>query len=59
MGDLEAAPIRSDPNPVKEQTMEETPSPEKVQESRTESGKCGWVFSGAGTASIIFLGKRE
>ncbi|NWX03905.1 PIGR protein, partial [Caloenas nicobarica] len=48
MGDLEAAPIRSDPNPVKEQTMEETSSPEKVQECRTKSGKCRWVFSGAG-----------
>ncbi|XP_074420284.1 polymeric immunoglobulin receptor-like [Larus michahellis] len=30
-GNLEAAPIPSALNPVKEQTMEETPSPEKVQ----------------------------
>ncbi|NXW90701.1 PIGR protein, partial [Alopecoenas beccarii] len=44
VGDLEAAPVRSDPNHVKEQTMEETPSPEKVQECRTESGKSRWVF---------------
>ncbi|KAF1507150.1 Polymeric immunoglobulin receptor, partial [Megadyptes antipodes antipodes] len=44
IGNLEAAPIRSDPNPVKEQTMEETLSPEKVHECRTDSGKRRWVF---------------
>ncbi|NXV94273.1 PIGR protein, partial [Calonectris borealis] len=44
MGNLEAAPIRSDLNPVKEQTVEETLSPEKVQECRTDSGRRRWVF---------------
>ncbi|KAK4809264.1 hypothetical protein QYF61_016078, partial [Mycteria americana] len=39
MGNLEAAPIQSDANPVKEQAMEETPSPEKVHKCRTDSGK--------------------
>ncbi|NXL43340.1 PIGR protein, partial [Podilymbus podiceps] len=38
-GNLEAAPIRSDLNPVKERTMEETWSPDKVHECRADSGK--------------------
>ncbi|NXS47654.1 PIGR protein, partial [Balaeniceps rex] len=43
-GNLEAAPIQSGPSPAKEQTMEETPSPEKAHECRTDSGKRRWVF---------------
>ncbi|KAM6044236.1 uncharacterized protein VSU04_013757 isoform 2-T2 [Chlamydotis macqueenii] len=39
MGDLEAAPIRADVTPVKEQMMEETLSAEKMQECRTDSSK--------------------
>ncbi|XP_021154026.2 polymeric immunoglobulin receptor-like isoform X2 [Columba livia] len=55
MGDLEAAPIRSDPNPVKEQMMEETPRPEKVQECRTESGKCRIIYAILGRFRMIDL----
>ncbi|NXT39067.1 PIGR protein, partial [Pelecanoides urinatrix] len=44
MGNLEAVPIQSDLNPVKEQAVEETLSPEKVQECRTDSGRRRWVF---------------
>ncbi|NXQ85600.1 PIGR protein, partial [Nyctibius grandis] len=55
IGNLEAAPIGAGPSPVKEQRMEETPSPEKGQECRTGSGKCRWVFSGTGTASAVSL----
>ncbi|NXE07811.1 PIGR protein, partial [Lophotis ruficrista] len=44
MGNLEAAPIRADLTPVKEQMMEETPSPEKMQECRTDSSQRRWVF---------------
>lgn len=45
MGNLEAAPIRSDLNPVKEQTVEETLSPEKVQECRTDSGRRRIIYA--------------
>ncbi|NXW40152.1 PIGR protein, partial [Nyctiprogne leucopyga] len=54
-GNLEAAPIRADLNPVKEQPMEETPSPK----CRTGSGKHRWVSSGTGTTSVISYGRRE
>ncbi|NXX19625.1 PIGR protein, partial [Podargus strigoides] len=47
-GNLEAAPIQAGLNPHKEPVMEETPSPEKVQECRTDSGKRRRVFSGTG-----------
>ncbi|KAK2521868.1 Pigr [Columba livia] len=59
MGDLEAAPIRSDPNPVKEQMMEETPRPEKVQECRTESGKCRIIYAILGRFRMIDLYLEE
>ncbi|NWW93619.1 PIGR protein, partial [Rhynochetos jubatus] len=39
VGNVEAVMIRTGVNPVKEQTMEETLSPEKVHECGTESGK--------------------
>ncbi|NXJ40055.1 PIGR protein, partial [Ciconia maguari] len=45
MGNVEAAPIQSDVNPVKEQTMEETPSPEKVHKCRTDSGKRRIIYA--------------
>ncbi|NXG20229.1 PIGR protein, partial [Grallaria varia] len=47
-GNLEAATGQAGPSPLKEQTMEETPSPEKGQECKTGCGKCRWVFSETG-----------
>ncbi|NWU83680.1 PIGR protein, partial [Onychorhynchus coronatus] len=47
-GNLEAVTAQAGPSPVKEQTMEETPSPGKVQECKMNSGKCRWVFSRTG-----------
>ncbi|NWU07705.1 PIGR protein, partial [Cephalopterus ornatus] len=44
-GNLEAATAQAGPSPVKEQTVEETSSPGKVQECKMDSGKCRWVFS--------------
>ncbi|CAM9885779.1 unnamed protein product [Bubo scandiacus] len=44
-GNLEAAPMGAGLNPVKEQMMEETPSPENVHECRTDSGKHRWIIS--------------
>ncbi|XP_054660021.1 polymeric immunoglobulin receptor-like isoform X2 [Grus americana] len=58
VGNLEAVPIRAGLNPVKQQTMEETPSPGTPHECRTDSGKCAWAFSGTGTASVVSLGRR-
>ncbi|XP_009971350.3 polymeric immunoglobulin receptor-like isoform X1 [Tyto alba] len=52
---LEAASVGAGLNPEKEQTMEETPSPEKVHKCRTDSGKRGWAFSGTGTARVISM----
>ncbi|XP_055584143.1 polymeric immunoglobulin receptor-like isoform X1 [Falco cherrug] len=57
MGNMEGAPARAGQSPEKEQTMEETPSPEKVHECRTDWQT--WVSSGTGTASVICLGRRE
>ncbi|NXS74692.1 PIGR protein, partial [Pandion haliaetus] len=48
IGNLEAMPIQAGLNPVKEQTVEETPSPQTVHECRTDSSQCRWVFSGTG-----------
>ncbi|NXM26111.1 PIGR protein, partial [Oxyruncus cristatus] len=47
-GNLEAATAQAGSSPVKEQTMEGTSSPGKVQECKMDSGKCRWVFSGTG-----------
>ncbi|NXJ47833.1 PIGR protein, partial [Spizaetus tyrannus] len=55
IGNLAATPIRAGLNPVKEQMMEQTPSPEKVHECGTDSSRCRWVFSGTGTANVISL----
>ncbi|NWX15665.1 PIGR protein, partial [Aegotheles bennettii] len=44
MGNLEAAPFQAALNPGKQQMMEGTPSPENAHRSRTDSGKCRWVF---------------
>ncbi|NXJ74312.1 PIGR protein, partial [Trogon melanurus] len=57
VGHLEAAAIRAPLSPGKEQTREETPSPEKVCDRGTDSGNCRWVFSGTGTANVISLGR--
>ncbi|NWX43300.1 PIGR protein, partial [Steatornis caripensis] len=54
-GNLEAAPIQAGLTPVREQMTEEVPSPEKVHECRTDSGKRRWVFSGTGAASVVSL----
>ncbi|NWI67772.1 PIGR protein, partial [Todus mexicanus] len=43
VGNLEAAAIQDGVNPVKEQTMEENPSPAKAHKCGTDSGKCRWV----------------
>ncbi|NXJ88683.1 PIGR protein, partial [Corythaixoides concolor] len=55
MGNLEGVSIPAGLSPVKEQTMEETPSPEKAQESRADYSKRRWMFSGTGTASVVSL----
>ncbi|NWZ52365.1 PIGR protein, partial [Haliaeetus albicilla] len=55
IGNLTATPIRAGLNPVKEQTMEQTPRPEKVHECQTDSSQCRWVFSGIGTANVVSL----
>ncbi|NXW57538.1 PIGR protein, partial [Eurystomus gularis] len=55
VGNLEAAEIQDGGNPVKEPTMEEAPSPDKAHERGTDPGKHRWVFSGAGTASVVSL----
>ncbi|NXT53639.1 PIGR protein, partial [Pluvianellus socialis] len=54
-GNLAAAPVRSDLSPVKEQRMEETLSPDKAPECRTDPGKGRWVSSGTGTARVVSL----
>ncbi|NXY16738.1 PIGR protein, partial [Atrichornis clamosus] len=43
-GNLETALDRAGLSPGKEETTEENPSPEEVQECRMGSGKCRWVF---------------
>ncbi|XP_009978369.1 PREDICTED: polymeric immunoglobulin receptor-like [Tauraco erythrolophus] len=50
MGNLEGVSIPAGLSPVKEQTMEESASPEKVPESRADSGK-PLVQAGAPTAT--------
>ncbi|NXQ94244.1 PIGR protein, partial [Sagittarius serpentarius] len=59
IGNVEATLIGAGLNPVKEQTVEETPSPEKAHDCRTDSGKRRWVFSGTGTANVVSLGRRQ
>ncbi|XP_027550836.1 polymeric immunoglobulin receptor-like [Neopelma chrysocephalum] len=44
-GSLEAAMAQTGPSPVKEQRVEETSSPGKVQESRMDSGKCRKIYA--------------
>ncbi|NWS96988.1 PIGR protein, partial [Mionectes macconnelli] len=47
-GCLEAEMAQAGLSPLKEETVEETSSPGKVQECKMDSGKCRWVFSGTG-----------
>ncbi|NXM08490.1 PIGR protein, partial [Tyrannus savana] len=56
---LEAATAQADLNPAKEQPVEETSSPGKVQECKMDSGKCRWVFSGTGTVSSPWLEENK
>ncbi|XP_064492237.1 mucin-5AC-like isoform X2 [Pseudopipra pipra] len=45
-GSLEAATAQAGPSPAKEQTVEETSSPGKVQECKMDSGKCSYLTGG-------------
>ncbi|NWV48032.1 PIGR protein, partial [Daphoenositta chrysoptera] len=54
-GSLEPALARAGLSPGREERLEETPGPGEAQEFRMGSGKCGWVFAGAGTARVISL----
>ncbi|XP_071434711.1 polymeric immunoglobulin receptor-like isoform X5 [Pithys albifrons albifrons] len=52
-GNLEATTVQAGPSPAENQTMEETPSLEKVQECKMDCGKCRKISAVLGRFRII------
>ncbi|NXL84715.1 PIGR protein, partial [Alectura lathami] len=59
VGQAEAVLAQAGLSPAKEQRMEGPGSPGKENGCKTDSGKCRWVFSAAGAASVDCLGRRD